>query len=404
MPYSNLTINPNAGSVSPFAGLDASQWSLGNATQNINNMNAGGSSAFGGMMSGLLSGGIGAASSLLGTIINGIFAKKAAQRQFDMNKKLMDYQNEMQRDMLTDEMALKMQGLKNAGLSTASLAGNFSNNTAVPSQSVGAPQATAQDMRLGDIFNAARQVKLQEDAIQSQIDLNEANAQKALASARNDYSTAGKTDVEKYLLQVYGARKYETEIANLTAEEQKKLADRDYIVQKKINEMNLNEKEIQLLQQQYDINWKKLPKELALLSAQAYREYQQGNLAKKQCDEVQQKIYNLQRERDNIVRQGHLTDVQADLLEAEIAKLAAETQNITPSALYSKAKEYLMNKFPRLVKFGVGFDTALGYVRQLAEIYSMIAGRGGSSGSVTTVSSGSGPKGDWSSISTTTRN
>lgn len=314
---------------------------------------------------------MGLAGGFLSSGLNAAFAKIAAKRQYKNQVQLMQLQNQMQRDMLTDEMALKMKGYKNAGLSTASLAGNFSNNTAVPGGSAAASQASASDLgNIGNIMNAAKQIKLQELALQSEINLNNANAEAARANAQNSMASAGKTDIESYLLNTYGSRKYEGEIANLDAEEKKTLADRDYLVQKKINEMNLNEKEVQLLQQQYDINWKRLPKELALISAQAYREMEQGNLARKTGEEVQQKIYNLQRERDNIVRQGYLTDLQADLIEAEIAKLKSENENLTPSAIYNKMKSYLMNKFPRLVKAGVAFDTTLSYVREFAEIYS----------------------------------
>lgn len=394
MPYSKMNVNPDAGFVPSLGSINSNSWSLNGATSYSPSFSLGflGKSGIGAALQ--------AGGSIISGLINQAFAKRNLDRQVAAQKELTEFNLNKQIDLMLNEQRYKKMGLKNAGISTASMNGQFGGNAAVPTQSVGMPSSNAMppiNPVLG--LQLAMEMKKNDAEVENLHTASQLN----IANAENAYASAGKTDIEAYLLDTYGSRKYEADIAQLNAQEKKTLADRDFVVQKKLNEMSINEKEIQLLQQQYDINWKRLPKELALLSAQAFRETQQGKLAQKTQDEVQQKIYNLQRERDNIIRNGYLSDVQTDLIEAEIARIAAENANIGPAALYGKAKSYLMQKFPNLVKAGVVADTAISYVRNFAEIYSMLSGRGGSGGSVTTVSSGTGPKGNWSSTTTTTR-
>lgn len=283
MPYSNLVINPNAGSVPSFGGLDASQWSHSNSVQNSNNTSSS-QGAFGGMMNNLISGGLGAVGGLLTTGLNAIFAKKAAQRQFKYNKQLMQFQNELQRDMLVDEMALKMRGYKNAGLSTASLAGNFSNNTAVPGTSVSAPQASSSDFsKLGDIFNVARQVKLQEAAIESQIDLNHAQAQGVLANAR-------KANAEAAPIEQYGMQTAASTLQNIDQNTKTQLAQEEKMWTDAYNGIRLTDAQIRQIDGQLDIAYKTLPSQLQVLAAQVYELHARGVLSYADAAEAYQSI------------------------------------------------------------------------------------------------------------------
>lgn len=327
-----MDVNPNAGSPSPlstnynpsgrvdssmpksFAGnLDALNASFPVATDS-----SGSGSAFGGLMTSLIPSLLGSFGS---TALNALFSKISANRQYGMNKSLMDYQNLLQRDMLTDEMALKIQGYKNAGLSTASLAGNFGGNVAVPSSNVSATQAQANDPRLGDIMNAARQVKLQEDAIQSQIDLNEANAEKARASA-------GVDTIEADLRKVYGAPVYELTMSSMSENTKKTIADRIKAYQDMWNSMDITGQQILNLEQErknmeqvFNINVKTLPKQLALLAAQAYAQYQAGNLSKSQASNVAQQTKNLEVQHALLQKNLKITDSQLDIMREQLAGL-----------------------------------------------------------------------------------
>lgn len=326
MPYSNLVINPNAGSVPSFGSIDSNQWSLGNAVQSSNNVGSNGS-AFGGLMSGLLSGGIGAVGSLIGSGLNALFAKKAAERQFKMNKQLMQFQNEMQRDMLMDEMALKMQGYKKAGLSTASLAGNFSNNTAVPSQSVGSSQATAHDMRLGDIFNVARQVKLQEMAIESQIRVNEAQANALNSNAR-------KNTADAIVTEGYGVPTASQNLKNMQAQVRHLDADIAFLNEKTRTEpvarrsifksIQLTDKQIQAIDMQYDIEYRKLNPYIQNLLANAYMASQTGRNQKAQAERSEQLLEG------DLQIQG----IEVRKLNQEVVNLATENHLKGENILY----------------------------------------------------------------------
>lgn len=310
-----MDVNPNAGSASPLStnyspsgrvdssmpksfksNLDALNASFPVATE------GGSGSAFGGLMSSLLPSLIGSFGS---TALNALFSKIAANRQYGMNKSLMDYQNQLQRDMLTDEMALKMQGYKNAGLSTASLAGNFGGNVAVPSSNVSATQAQAHDPRLGEIMNAARQVKLQEDAIQSQIDLNEANAEKARASAGVDTADA-------YLKREYGDQEYEKTFALMDAQTRDLVANAEKAAQDRLNSIRLTDQQVYSIATQTGIAWTKLPLELKALAADIYARRASGAMSYAQAAEAYQAVKE-SAERINLIReQEDWTDAQTD--------------------------------------------------------------------------------------------
>lgn len=72
-----------------------------------------------------LDGGISAGINLLGGFLSNQLNKNP-------QKEMMQYQNQLYRQNVVDMPGLQVQGYRNAGLSTASLAGNFSSNVAQP--------------------------------------------------------------------------------------------------------------------------------------------------------------------------------------------------------------------------------------------------------------------------------
>lgn len=87
-----------------------------------------------------ISAAIGAGSSLIGGLIQQAFAKRNLQRQVSAQKDLTEFNLKKQYDIMLNEMRLKKMGLKNAGISTATMNGQFGGNASVSQGSAGMPQ------------------------------------------------------------------------------------------------------------------------------------------------------------------------------------------------------------------------------------------------------------------------
>lgn len=345
MAISNMVIPTTA----PLSSMSSMGGTFGRTMDVANNVpplssNSGGS-GLSSLGSSLLSGGIGAAGSLLSGFINNIFAMRAQKRQFKYNTQLMNIQNALQRDLIQDDALLKLQGYKKAGLSTASLGGSFGNPSSVPVQSVGSPQGSMPDMRLGDIFNAARQVKLQEDAIQSQINLNNANAESALANARNSISESRLTDAETYLKQNFGAAYYEHQFANMDANTKESLANTDKLIQDMWNSINITDAELKLKELEYQTNFRQLPKLLRLLDAQTAESYSRGEVNRATAKKILQESKNLETEGKLLSQNYKIGQKNLEILTEQVIALRNANDVSGLEALRSRWQKQLMNDF-----------------------------------------------------------
>lgn len=75
------------------------------------------------MVAGLAAAGVSAAGNVMSGLLNQAFAKRNAKIQTQQQKKLMDYQNQYTEWQQLNGQSLDKQGLKNAGLSTATMQG-----------------------------------------------------------------------------------------------------------------------------------------------------------------------------------------------------------------------------------------------------------------------------------------
>lgn len=128
-------------------------------------------------LKGVASGGMStAANGLLSGVIGNIFAKKAAQREFNYTQKLMDKQQDMQRQLIADNAMLTKGGLQKAGLSPSMMMTGVPSPASAPSGDVSSsPMATSvsnvspAEMAQVDLLNANKE-NVEEDTRGKRID------------------------------------------------------------------------------------------------------------------------------------------------------------------------------------------------------------------------------------------
>ena len=126
---------------------------------------------------GVASGGMStAANGLLSGVIGNIFSKQAAKREFNYTKKLMDKQQEMQRQLIADNSMLTKGGLQKAGLSPSMMMNGVPSSASAPSGDVSSsPMATSvsnvspAEMAQVDLLNAQKD-NVEEDTRGKEID------------------------------------------------------------------------------------------------------------------------------------------------------------------------------------------------------------------------------------------
>ena len=96
-------------------------------------------------LKGVASGGMSTASNgLLSGVIGNIFSKQAQKREFNYTKKLMDKQQDMQRQLIADNAMLTKGGLQKAGLSPSMSMNGIPSPASAPSGDVSSsPMATS---------------------------------------------------------------------------------------------------------------------------------------------------------------------------------------------------------------------------------------------------------------------
>lgn len=128
-------------------------------------------------LKGVASGGMStAANGLLSGVIGNIFSKQAAKREFNYTKKLMDKQQEMQRELIADNAMLTKGGLQKAGLSPSMMMNGVPSPASAPSGDVSSsPMATSvsnvspAEMAQVDLLNAQKE-NVEEDTKGKEID------------------------------------------------------------------------------------------------------------------------------------------------------------------------------------------------------------------------------------------
>lgn len=128
-------------------------------------------------LKGVASGGMStAANGLLSGAIGNIFSKQAAKREFNYTKKLMDKQQEMQKELIADNAMFTKGGLQKAGLSPSMMMNGVPSPSSAPSGDVSSsPMATSvsnvspAEMAQVDLLNANKE-NVEEDTRGKKID------------------------------------------------------------------------------------------------------------------------------------------------------------------------------------------------------------------------------------------
>lgn len=128
-------------------------------------------------LKGVASGGMAtAANGLLSGAIGNIFSKQAAKREFNYTKKLMDKQQQMQKELIADNAMLTKGGLQKAGLSPSMLMNGVPSPASAPSGDVSSsPMSTSvsnvspAEMAQVDLLNANKE-NVEEDTRGKKID------------------------------------------------------------------------------------------------------------------------------------------------------------------------------------------------------------------------------------------
>ena len=139
---------------------------------------------------GFLDGGISAAGSLVGGMIQNIFNRKAATTQFHRQKALMDYQNNINQQNELTSASRQMSGMKAAGMNAAaSLGQGAPQNATVSAGSAEQAQAAPIGEAISSAFDAQQKI-LNQKAIEKQdADIEKVKAETSAIKQQTDFDS-----------------------------------------------------------------------------------------------------------------------------------------------------------------------------------------------------------------------
>lgn len=218
--------------------------------------------------------------------VNSLIGEHNLSVKTKYQKHLMDYQMQQQRQMMLDEMSLRKQSYRNAGLSTAALAGSFGGNVAMPNASAGELSTVGKGMNPMEAFTMMANIK----NIEADTKVKEADA--ANRQADTDLKNS-QTDLNNWQLlfnQTYGAREAKAAIDKMDAETKNQLAQASKADQDKLNSILTTNAQVALLWQQYHFNAERFPVELQLMGAQIAELVSRGQLNRAQASAAYKSI------------------------------------------------------------------------------------------------------------------
>lgn len=256
-------------------------------------------------------GAVGTLFGLGGQRLNYKYQKWLMSKQFDYQKQAFEMENARQDYLLENANLIAKNALEKAGYSTADP--NGTGVTPAPTGNLDSPTQPGTQIDIAQHALQGAQIAASTRLMQSQ-------------AKKLDSETEGQ-DIQNYLNSTYGETQWQKAIGKLDSETQKNISEKLYLDQKKLNEKNLTDAEVDNIRQRLDMDWKKLPKSLQLLSAQAYEAEQAGNLNKAKIHEVWQNIRESAQRIDLMVKQGKLTDAQADVAIEMALNTKQDTRN-----------------------------------------------------------------------------
>lgn len=323
------------------------------------------------------SGGIGAAlqagGSLIGGLIGQAFAKRNLRRQVNAQKELTEFNLQKEYELMLNEMRFKTMGMRNAGISTASMNGQFGGNAAVPTQSAGLPQGPQVQMNptLGlELAMALNKNDAEVGVLQAQAD-----ALKADARMRN---------ADASVTETYGHPTAAQNLSNMSVTEDEILSRIDLNkadLKKKPYELSALQHSIPLIDaQRYnnimggyssvrnsDLEWEKLDPLTKVMVSQAYMNYQIGKnqgVQAEDTEETRPTRIGLNKAQIAYFNQTVKNLKQKYKLDGETIKLLAEQQQLIKSLKNESVQRVKLMEFQKTVREKLGSDFYVGSERQ----------------------------------------
>lgn len=269
---------------------------------------------------------------LAGSALNYRYNKKLMSQQNQYNIEAFNRENERQDWLLQHQAELFKQGMHNAGISAANMGadgipGLSVNNMDVPSN----PGAGQADLGKLDLLQA-RLVEAQAENI-------EADTEKKVKE------TEGQS-IDNYLKSNYGDAQWQAAIKNLDSQTAQNIANEAYLTQKKVNETNLTDAQVDSIEKHLDWDYQKLDPELKLLAAQAYEATKSGDLSHTEISQVWQNIKESAQRVENLKKELGLTDAQITVA-TNLANNYAKENNILGYQTTSAKAQAELDQFNR---------------------------------------------------------
>lgn len=246
-------------------------------------------------LKGVASGGMStAANGLLSGVIGNIFSKQAAKREFNYTKKLMDKQQEMQRQLIADNSMLTKGGLQKAGLSPSMTMNGVPSPASAPSGDVSsAPMATSvsnvspAEMAQVDLLNANKE-NVEEDTRGKKIDND--NKQQGYDLSFNKLIAETNKFIQETALQEVNTRQAEVVFRNLQKQIDRSLDKMDAETKQALAAVDRWEQEKPYFAKRLQQDISESASRIGLNNAQAFSAYKLGGFYMAQTEDLKHQI------------------------------------------------------------------------------------------------------------------
>lgn len=190
------------------------------------------------------------------------------------------------------------------------------------------------------------------DLIQAR--LMEAQVKNLEAEANKKVVETEGQSIQNYLNTTYGDAQWQVAIKNLDSQTAQNYANELYLNQKKLNETNLTDAQVNNIEKHLDWDYQKLSPELQLLAAQAYQATASGDLNHAQIGEVWQSIRESAQRIRNLQTELGLTSAQTAVAVQQAKNFAVENKILGLQTVSQKAHTEL-DLFRKDIEKSMGF-------------------------------------------------
>lgn len=246
-------------------------------------------------LKGVASGGMStAANGLLSGVIGNIFSKQAAKREFNYTKKLMDKQQDMQRQLIADNAMLTKGGLQKAGLSPSMTMNGVPSPASAPSGDVSSsPMATSTsnvspaEMAQVDLLNANKE-NVEEDTRGKKIDND--NKQQGYDLSFNKLIAETNKFIQETALQEVNTRQAEVVFRNLQQQIDRSLEKMDAETKQALSAVDRWEQEKPYFAKRLQQDILEGASRIKLNNAQAFEAYKLASYYQTQTEDLRHQI------------------------------------------------------------------------------------------------------------------